>query len=104
LEQWNDGILGNQLYYPPSYYSLSSSAPSASSSFTLLSSSPDDRKPEKSQYPKNDLCFLSLQRKNSAASAYSAVDIFFFILGRRKGFYNFLSKNKIREFKKKGRT
>jgi hypothetical protein len=36
---------------------------------------------------------LSLQRKNSAVSACSAVD-FFFILGGRRDFYNFLCKNK----------
>ena len=69
------------------------SALSAFSSFILLSRSPEDRKAKRGSYPKNDLYFLSLQRKSSAVSAYSAVD-FFFILGRRSALCNFPSKNK----------
>jgi len=41
------------------------------------------------------ICIFRLYReKASAVSAYSAVD-FFFILGGRRAFYNFLSNEKI---------
>ena len=66
---------------------------SAFSSFILLSQPPVDRKAKRSPSPKNDLYFSSLQRKSSAVSAYAAVD-FFFILGGRREYYNFLIKNK----------
>jgi hypothetical protein len=69
-----------------------SSALSASSSFILLSLSLEDRKTERSQYHKMIYVFV-FPKKISAVSAYSAVDLSF-ILGGRRGFYNFLSNKK----------
>jgi hypothetical protein len=89
------------------------SAPSASSPFILLSLSewvsqngliPHSRKEsqtaetredaERLKYSLEDPCFESIGRKSSAVSAYSAVDIFFFISEGPKYFYNFLSNKK----------
>jgi hypothetical protein len=52
---------------------------------------PGGSKGKEESIPIKGLCFLSFPRKSSAISAYSAVD-FFFLLGGRRDFYNFLSK------------
>jgi hypothetical protein len=78
----------------PMVFPGTTSALSVSSSFLLFPSFREDRKAKRSLFLWNHLIFLSLPKKISAASAYSAVDIFFFISEGPKDFYNFLSNEK----------